>query len=101
MQGIKRDAILVCLASPLANILMLKVDMEGYDEREIPVYQCLLRSTHVLKTMEIQISKYEMEWKKSYTKLLVKLLHLSRASSREKIVLEDNSLYLFFGHILE
>ena len=57
---------------------------------EIPLYRCLLRSIFVLKTMEIQISKYEIEWKKSYTKLLVKILHLSRASSEQRIVLEDS-----------
>ena len=51
---------------------------------EIPLYRCLLRTIFVLKLWK---SKYELEWKNSYPKLLVKLLLLLEPRLEQRFVL--------------
>jgi len=82
MQELAIDPIPQCLTSPLANLHMVRVYMKDYFEwefvvsdfdKEIVVFKCLLQSTPVLETMEIQIPEYVNEATNKFTDFLLKL----------------------------
>ena len=83
MQELARDRIPPCLSYPLANLRILRVVINNFDEKEIDVLGCLLRSTPALQIMEFYLPKKYHD--ALYMQFLEKMLDLRRASVQARI----------------